>query len=283
VPFVFEKVTLLKLIPPAVIVWATVPLNVTMLVETVYAVTPLQLPPTLIAAAPLQVRVPTVKLPVTPRVPVEIVIVPLLLMVAAESVLAAIASVPADIVKVPPTLSVPAAGVFVLAPESVRLLYAVKKEILMAWADPEVYSTVPVPAVNVPPPAFKVTVVPIFKVPPFVIVIAPLLVLVPPMVSVVPIVSTEVLAENDSVAVLPLTVPIVRVEHAALVISTVTVAVPTMVTVSIELGTTPRAHVVVVFQLPPVAVLDLAVSVKAVSAANPEDCPVAVRTNDTPR
>ena len=61
---------ILVIVPP--------PLKVTFEVDAVNAVTPDQLPPILITDAPEQVRVPTVILPVEPRVPVDIVMVPLL-------------------------------------------------------------------------------------------------------------------------------------------------------------------------------------------------------------
>ena len=90
-------------------------LKVTVEVEAVNAVTPLQLPPILITELPEQVMVPTVILPVTANVPVPIVMVPLL--VAAPFTL----SVWVPIARVPEVVS----AVAVVVPCSVPPLFKV--------------------------------------------------------------------------------------------------------------------------------------------------------------
>ena len=82
------------------------------------------MPPILITAAPLQVMVPPVMLPVTPRVPVDMVIVPPLVSVATEFTVAARSSVPPEVVvKVPLTVRLPTAVSVRLVLRNVKLLY----------------------------------------------------------------------------------------------------------------------------------------------------------------
>ena len=73
---VLLSVRLLNAWPAVVMVWSAAPSNVTVEVDGVKAVTPLQLPAILMAAAPEAVKVPAVKLPSISRVPVEMVMVP---------------------------------------------------------------------------------------------------------------------------------------------------------------------------------------------------------------
>ena len=78
-----------------------------------------------------------------------------------------------------------------------------------------------------------------------------------PMVTGPETVSTGLpVVANVSVAV-PLPVPNLKSVHAAFVTLTVTVAPVVIVTVSAEVGTTPPVQVVVAFQFPPVAVLEI--------------------------
>ena len=93
------------------ILWV-VPSKSTVELSEVKAVTPNQLPCKSILAAPVQVRVPTVKLPSTLRVPVEIVMVSELVTLSVTFRISSfIAKVPPVIVRVPITAVVPFANV----------------------------------------------------------------------------------------------------------------------------------------------------------------------------